>query len=161
MVARETTIPVAEADPEEVLVKRYGRLGPLLSKLFASGVEARGVERVPEDQRETKNMWNKCVHVPFLPLTRWLKHLHPAPSLLMWWSVNTVLTTIPIGTLAQEYYTLTLPFVLPCLACVAPVTERDSQAYRRYNPVLRSARRHRHSVHQHSGAQDGLADDDY
>lgn len=44
---------------EEVIVKRYGRLGPLLSRLFASGVEARGVERVPEDERETKNMWNK------------------------------------------------------------------------------------------------------
>ena len=30
-------------------------------------------------------------------------------SLLMWWSVNTVLTTIPIGVLAQEIFTLTLP----------------------------------------------------
>ena len=45
--------------PEDALVKRYGRFGPVLAKLFASGVEARGVERVPEDQRETKNMWNK------------------------------------------------------------------------------------------------------
>ena len=45
--------------PEDALVKRYGRFGPFLAKLFASGVEARGVERVPEDQRETKNMWNK------------------------------------------------------------------------------------------------------
>lgn len=26
-------------------------------------------------------------------------------------SVNTVLTTIPIGVLAQEFYTLTLPYV--------------------------------------------------
>ena len=41
---------------------KYGRLGPVLQKLFASGVEARGVERVPEDQRETKHIWNKCVH---------------------------------------------------------------------------------------------------
>ena len=49
----------AEVAPDDVLIKRYGRLGPLLSKLFASGVEARGVERVPEDQRDTKNMWNK------------------------------------------------------------------------------------------------------
>lgn len=59
VVAEESTVHAAEADPEEVLVKRYGRLGPLLAKLFANGVEARGVERVPEDQRETKNMWNK------------------------------------------------------------------------------------------------------
>lgn len=48
-----------EVAPEEVIVRRYGRFGPVLAKLFASGVEARGVERVPEDQRETKNMWNK------------------------------------------------------------------------------------------------------
>ena len=45
--------------PEDAIVRRYGRFGPVLAKLFASGVEARGVERVPEDQRETKNMWNK------------------------------------------------------------------------------------------------------
>ncbi|RPD65014.1 cytosine-purine permease [Lentinus tigrinus ALCF2SS1-6] len=96
VVARETAIPTAEADPEDVLVKRYGRFGPLLSKLFASGVEARGVERVPEDQRETRNMWN---------------------NLLMWWSVNTVLTTIPIGTLAQVYYTLTLPHTVATILC--------------------------------------------
>ena len=37
-------------------------MGGLLSKLFASGVEARGVECVPEDQRETKNTWNKYVN---------------------------------------------------------------------------------------------------
>lgn len=58
-VVHHSTVPADEVAPEEVLVRRYGRLGPLLSKLFASGVEARGVERVPEDQRETKNMWNK------------------------------------------------------------------------------------------------------
>ena len=51
--------PTAETAPEDALVRRFGRFGPLLAKMFASGVEARGVERVPEDQRETRNLWNK------------------------------------------------------------------------------------------------------
>ncbi|KIP11708.1 hypothetical protein PHLGIDRAFT_99130 [Phlebiopsis gigantea 11061_1 CR5-6] len=67
-----------------------------MQKLFASGVEARGVERVPEDQRETKNVWN---------------------NLLMWWSVNCVLTTIPIGVLAQEFYTLTFAHAVAVIIC--------------------------------------------
>ena len=50
---------VAEVAPEELYVKRFGRFGPLLAKVFASGVEARGVERVPEDQRENRNLWSK------------------------------------------------------------------------------------------------------
>ena len=52
---------VLEAAPDDVIINRFGFLGPFLSRLFAVGVEARGVERVPEDQRETKNTWNKCV----------------------------------------------------------------------------------------------------
>lgn len=58
---KDETAAAAKADvaPDLALVQRYGRLGPFLAKLFESGVEARGVERVPEDQRETKNMWNK------------------------------------------------------------------------------------------------------
>ena len=106
---------VAEVDPEQVIVRRYGRFGPLLSKMFASGVEARGVERVPEDQRETRNIWNKCVW-----MFQWWYELCliipcEYPSVLMWWSVNTVLTTIPNGTLAQVYYTMTLPYVFHLL----------------------------------------------
>ncbi|THH15143.1 hypothetical protein EW146_g5289 [Bondarzewia mesenterica] len=81
---------------ESALVSRYGRLGPVLAKIFNSGVEARGVERVPEDQREDKHAWN---------------------NLLMWWSVNTVLTTIPIGVLAQEFYTLTMPHAIATIMC--------------------------------------------
>jgi hypothetical protein len=80
--------PVAQDSPDHVIINRFSTVGPILSKLFASGVEARGVERVPEDQREKKNMWG---------------------NLLMWWSVNTVLTTLPIGVLGQEFFTLTLP----------------------------------------------------
>ena len=50
-----------EENPEEAIATRFGAFGPFLARLFANGVEARGVERVPEDQRETKNMWNKFV----------------------------------------------------------------------------------------------------
>ncbi|KAG1890799.1 permease for cytosine/purines, uracil, thiamine, allantoin-domain-containing protein [Suillus subluteus] len=46
---------VIEAAPDRVIVRRLGKLGPLLSRLFASGVEARGVERMPENQRESVN----------------------------------------------------------------------------------------------------------
>ncbi|KDQ63006.1 hypothetical protein JAAARDRAFT_119103 [Jaapia argillacea MUCL 33604] len=86
----------AEVAPEYVIVRRFGVLGPVIGKLFDIGVEARGVERVPEDQRETKNTWN---------------------NLLMWWSVNTVLTTIPIGVLAQEFYTLTFAHAVATILC--------------------------------------------
>ena len=54
---------VTDAAPDDSVIvdryARYGKLGPIMQRLFASGVEARGVERVPEDQRTTKNMWNK------------------------------------------------------------------------------------------------------
>ena len=52
-------VKIKEEQPESYYVQKYGRFGPVLQRLFASGVEARGVERVPEDQRTTKNMWNK------------------------------------------------------------------------------------------------------
>lgn len=87
---------VLEVAPDDVIVNRFGFMGPFLSRLFAVGVEARGVERVPENQRETKNTWN---------------------NLLMWWSVNTVLTTIPIGVLAQEIFTLSLPHAIAVIFC--------------------------------------------
>ncbi|KAF8555047.1 cytosine-purine permease [Imleria badia] len=88
----------AEDAPDQVIAKRFGVLGPLLSTLFKSGVEARGVERVPENQREKKNSWN---------------------NLLMWWSVNMVLTTIPVGVLAQYAFTLTLPHAVATIFCFA------------------------------------------
>lgn len=94
--ARVDVLRVKEDSPESYYVERFGPLGPVLAKLFASGVEARGVERVPEDQRTMKNAWN---------------------NLLMWWSVNCVLTTIPIGVLAQEFYTLTLPHAIAVIFC--------------------------------------------
>ncbi|KAF8435811.1 permease for cytosine/purines, uracil, thiamine, allantoin-domain-containing protein [Boletus edulis BED1] len=93
-----TEVHAIEDAPDQVIAKRFGVFGPLLSKLFQSGVEARGVERVPENQRETKNSWN---------------------NLLMWWSVNMVLTTIPVGVLAQYAFTLTLPHAVATIFCFA------------------------------------------
>ncbi|KAJ6463995.1 permease for cytosine/purines, uracil, thiamine, allantoin-domain-containing protein [Mycena sanguinolenta] len=87
-----------EISPDDAIVQRFGFLGPALAKLFASGVEARGVERVPEDQRDRRNMWN---------------------NLLMWWSVNTVLTTLPVGILSQEIFFLTFPHALATILCFA------------------------------------------
>ncbi|KAH0835002.1 cytosine-purine permease [Lanmaoa asiatica] len=75
----------------KLIVKRFGIFGPLLSKLFNSGVEARGVERVPEHQRETKNYWNK--------------------------SANMVLMAIPVGVLGQSIFTLTLPHTVAIIFC--------------------------------------------
>lgn len=40
-------------------------------------------------------------------------------NLLMWWSVNTVLTTLPIGVLAQQFFTLTLPHAIATIFCFA------------------------------------------
>ena len=60
----EVVVAAAAAPDDSYIVNRYaryGRFGPLMQRLFASGVEARGVERVPESERETKNVWNKCV----------------------------------------------------------------------------------------------------
>ena len=49
---------VREEAPASFYVSKFGPLGPYLEKLFASGVEARGIERVPEDQRMDSNVWN-------------------------------------------------------------------------------------------------------
>ncbi|KAG8219210.1 cytosine-purine permease [Butyriboletus roseoflavus] len=91
---------VEDVRPDQVIAKRFGAFGPHLSKLFDSGVEARGVERVPEHCRETKNSWN---------------------NLFMWWSVNMVLTTIPVGVLAQSVFTLTLPHAVATILCFAAI----------------------------------------
>ncbi|KZS97320.1 cytosine-purine permease [Sistotremastrum niveocremeum HHB9708] len=83
-----------KAAPDKVIAQRFGVLGPYLAKLFDHGVEARGVERCPEDQREDQHFWN---------------------NLLMWWSVNACLTTVPIGILAQTLFTLTFPHAVACI----------------------------------------------
>ena len=63
--AVDTEVYAVEDVPDRVIAKRFGAFGPLISILFDSGVEARGVERVPEHQRETKNSWNKSVFLMF------------------------------------------------------------------------------------------------
>lgn len=60
-------VAVDQTAPDDELIAerfaRYGKFGGFMRMVFASGVEARGVERVPENERETKNMWNKYVRV--------------------------------------------------------------------------------------------------
>ena len=63
-----------EYAPDQVIAKRFGVFGPLLSKLFKGGVEARGVERVPENQRGTKNSWNKSVSSAFSRIRACTEH---------------------------------------------------------------------------------------
>lgn len=67
------TVPV-EREPDQMLAARHTFLGGLYRRLFNMGVEARGVERVPEDERSPKNAIN---------------------NLLMWFSVNTGIPGIP------------------------------------------------------------------
>lgn len=43
---------------DRAIIERSGVFGPLLSKLFESGVEGRGVERVLEDERDGTHTWN-------------------------------------------------------------------------------------------------------
>jgi hypothetical protein len=59
---------LAEKEPEQVLASRNSMLGKMYQRFFSMGVEARGVERVLEDDRDPKNAIN---------------------NLLMWFSVNT------------------------------------------------------------------------
>lgn len=72
----EVEVVYAEVAPDRAIASRFGILGPLLSRLFASGIEARGVERVPESHRESKNVWNKCVFCVVLVC------LGPEPSIM-------------------------------------------------------------------------------
>ena len=67
-------IPI-EGDHEEAIVQK-SRIHRWLKKLFDHGVEARGIERVPEDERDGT---------------------HTIGLLLLWWSVNSVVSTVPIG----------------------------------------------------------------
>ncbi|KAF8191258.1 permease for cytosine/purines, uracil, thiamine, allantoin-domain-containing protein [Pholiota molesta] len=92
----ENVVNPTEAEPSGAIVARFGVLGPLLAKLFDLGVEARGVERVPENMRDDTHFWN---------------------NIFMWWSVNTVLTTISIGVLAQPLFALSLPIAAATILC--------------------------------------------
>lgn len=67
-----TSEHLAEKEPDRVLASRTSVLGKLYQRFFSMGVEARGVERVLEDDRDPKNALN---------------------NLLMWFSVNTGMAT--------------------------------------------------------------------
>lgn len=70
---KEKGLTHVETAPDDSLIAdryaRYGALGPVMQRLFASGVEARGIERVPESERESKNIWNKYVQ----PSSLWVE----------------------------------------------------------------------------------------
>jgi len=72
-----TSNPLRESD-----VATRGRFFRFLDKAFAKGVEARGIERVPEDERDGK---------------------HTIGLLLFWWSVNLVVSTVTIGVSVISY----------------------------------------------------------
>ncbi|KAF9367729.1 hypothetical protein CPB97_005369, partial [Podila verticillata] len=77
----DSNIPVdamTEAKNPEV----DGPIKAWLRKIFM-GVELRGIERVMPEDRQPKGVIN---------------------NLLMWWSVNCVLTTVPIGTLGPAVF---------------------------------------------------------
>ncbi|KAI5481367.1 permease for cytosine/purines uracil thiamine allantoin [Pseudohyphozyma bogoriensis] len=84
----------AEVNPHAAIERRFG--GGFARKLFSMGVEARGIERVPESERVPKGALN---------------------NMFMWFSVNSVLTTVPIGVLGQEFFTLTLPHAIATILC--------------------------------------------
>ena len=56
-----TAIPTKpeESAPDTALTRRFGALGPMFGALFRSGVEARGIERVPEDERSPRRV--RCI----------------------------------------------------------------------------------------------------
>ena len=71
-LVHDVVTDVAAPDDSAIVDRyaRYGKLGPIMQRLFASGIEARGVERVPENERETKNVWNKYVSCFDIQCTR-------------------------------------------------------------------------------------------
>ena len=58
----------AEERPDSYHTEKYGALSHAFQKLFSSGVEERGVQRVPEDERDPRHTWNKCVDNLSIPL---------------------------------------------------------------------------------------------
>ncbi|KAJ4482010.1 permease for cytosine/purines uracil thiamine allantoin [Lentinula aciculospora] len=87
---------VGERTVNQKAAERFGIFAPIMEKLFDYGVEARGVERVLENERDPKLLWN---------------------NLFMWWSVNCVLTTVPIGALAQAFFTLSFGNACATIFC--------------------------------------------
>ncbi|KAJ3018875.1 hypothetical protein HKX48_002581 [Thoreauomyces humboldtii] len=99
-----------------------------MRKLYSLGVEARGIERVPEDERSPRGIIDTC---------------------LMWFSVNAVLTTIPIGIL-QMYFSQSLAsawgtivgftalgcLFVACISILGPLTGMRTMVIARYSGGL-------------------------
>ena len=68
--------PIPDNEETEDAIIYKSPLHRFFKRLFNSGVEARGIERVPEDERDGT---------------------HTIGLLLLWWSVNSVVSTVPIG----------------------------------------------------------------
>ncbi|PBK84182.1 cytosine-purine permease [Armillaria gallica] len=86
---------------DRAIIERSGVFGPLLSKLFESGVEGRGVERVLEDERDGTHTWN---------------------IIFFWTSVNLVPSSLSIGILAQDIFSLTFPHAVAAIVVVGLVS---------------------------------------
>jgi hypothetical protein len=76
----------------EEQLKTRSPLFRFLNKAFDNGVEARGIERVPEDERDGT---------------------HTIGLLLLWWSVNMVVSTVPIGVSSSLSTPTILLLLLP------------------------------------------------
>jgi hypothetical protein len=70
-----------ERDIKDEELRSQNAFSRALARVFGSNVEARGIERVPEDERDGK---------------------HTIGLLLLWWSVNCVVSTFPIGVSKAE-----------------------------------------------------------
>jgi len=79
-------VGIEEAAPDIVLEETYGKYGKFLKKLFDIGVEARGIERVPEDQRTKAHWWD---------------------NIMLWTSLQTPFGGIASGMLGTEVFGLT------------------------------------------------------
>ncbi|ORY34574.1 purine-cytosine permease [Naematelia encephala] len=90
----------AAALREAEVAQKKGPVFRWLNKAFAMGVEVRGIERVPEDERDGK---------------------HTIGLLLLWWSVNMVVSTVPIGLLAQAYYYLSFQSAMAAIVAFTAI----------------------------------------
>jgi len=82
-----SSVPVLDTvRPDIVLEQRWGgKAGTFMKKLFDNGVEARGIERVPEDQR---------------------KRSHPQDNVMLWLSLQLPLGGVASGTLGTGIFYL-------------------------------------------------------
>ncbi|KAI6119710.1 hypothetical protein EDD16DRAFT_1726389, partial [Pisolithus croceorrhizus] len=100
-------LPETEVAPDQAIAKRFGAFGPFLEKLFASVGSERDKEYMEQHMFHPRHPM-KLIDVvqPLLLLTT-----------TRFRSVNTVLTTIPIGVLGQFVFTLTFPHAVATILC--------------------------------------------